>query len=667
MRAPMIRKLLPLAVVLAIVATACSEPPSPELEFGSGKRFVPLVADPLNDAGVDPSVVVTDGGLPVVAYFAFEEVPEEGQLPATRPVGAPSLPGVLMTTVSEEGIWTRGAIAIEAQIPNVSIPFSPAEEPSVGKLTARNVTGLQVVADGDVFHTAWGSSDGLYYATGSLDPSATEQVTVSQVTSTPPRGLSIGVDGGGTPWIAFYTSTSSAATVNVATRDGERWRVDSIAEPGGCEGCRTAVVPNAGGVAIAYSSAGNGVAVATNDGENGWTSFDVEGSGGGQGLAATATSDGLTIAYYDGAQVVVATGSAQGPFATVPGAEVGDADADAEGARTSVAVTDDGTTFLAWQDAVGVHFAEGDGSSFTPIETAPDTEAGEMPAVSVTPDGARAYLAWRDSEAQDLLVGLYGDVSGLALAEPSPTPSGAPEPPTPPSGGDCAAVADGTVAVQASGVAFDTSCIDVPAGEPFTIAFDNQDAGVQHNIAIFPSDQDLTNPLFKGDLITGPDSIDYEVDALDAGEYYFHCDIHPTMNGTVNAGSGGAGATGATAGGGTTGASGSTAATGSSGSTGSTGSTGGGVTVVAQNVTFDTDRIELAAGAESTITFDNQDAGVQHNVSIYADDTAAENLFRGDLITGPDQIAYVVPALDAGEYYFRCDVHPTMSGTVSVA
>ena len=40
---------------------------------------------------------------------------------------------------------------------------------------------------------------------------------------------------------------------------------------------------------------------------------------------------------------------------------------------------------------------------------------------------------------------------------------------------------------------------------------------------------------------------------------------------------------------------------------------------------------------------------------------------RGELITGPDEIQYEIPALDAGEYYFLCIVHPTMNGTVVVA
>jgi plastocyanin len=89
--------------------------------------------------------------------------------------------------------------------------------------------------------------------------------------------------------------------------------------------------------------------------------------------------------------------------------------------------------------------------------------------------------------------------------------------------------------VTASGLAFDTDTISLPAGEPTTITFINEDAGVQHNIAIYPSADEISpdTALFQGDLITGPAQVEYEIPALDAGESYFHCDVHPFMNGTV--------------------------------------------------------------------------------------------------------------------------------------
>jgi plastocyanin/uncharacterized membrane protein len=78
---------------------------------------------------------------------------------------------------------------------------------------------------------------------------------------------------------------------------------------------------------------------------------------------------------------------------------------------------------------------------------------------------------------------------------------------------------------------------------------------------------------------------------------------------------------------------------------------------------------ELTApsGEPLAIRFLNEDEGVQHNVAIYVDDSATESLFVGDLIQGPEMVAYEVPALDAGSYYFRCDVHPQMEGTLGVA
>jgi plastocyanin len=91
------------------------------------------------------------------------------------------------------------------------------------------------------------------------------------------------------------------------------------------------------------------------------------------------------------------------------------------------------------------------------------------------------------------------------------------------------------------------------------------------------------------------------------------------------------------------------------------------LTVVAEATAFDTDCLAAPAGKPFTIVLDNKDAGVLHNVSIYTDASAGTTLFLGDLVTGPKTITYKVPALDAGTYYFRCDVHPQMSGTFVVA
>ncbi len=91
---------------------------------------------------------------------------------------------------------------------------------------------------------------------------------------------------------------------------------------------------------------------------------------------------------------------------------------------------------------------------------------------------------------------------------------------------------DGTdLSLSASSIAFDTNCLAAPADTAFTIAFDNQDASVPHNVAIYP-EGDGAKAVFTGDLVTGVADTTYEVPALDAGTYRFQCDVHPTMSGT---------------------------------------------------------------------------------------------------------------------------------------
>ncbi len=95
--------------------------------------------------------------------------------------------------------------------------------------------------------------------------------------------------------------------------------------------------------------------------------------------------------------------------------------------------------------------------------------------------------------------------------------------------------ADGDFQLSADGLAFDTDTIELAAGRPQTVAFDNQDSA-EHNLAIYEDEkagQSQQGALFKGENTAAGDLAAYEVDPLEAGEYYFQCDIHPTMNGAV--------------------------------------------------------------------------------------------------------------------------------------
>lgn len=93
---------------------------------------------------------------------------------------------------------------------------------------------------------------------------------------------------------------------------------------------------------------------------------------------------------------------------------------------------------------------------------------------------------------------------------------------------------------------------------------------------------------------------------------------------------------------------------------------GGADSISAASVAFDTDELTLPAGEERALEFANEDS-VEHNFSIYTDDSAEEELFKGQIIGSGTTTTYDIPPLDKGDYFFRCDLHPTaMVGTVTV-
>jgi plastocyanin len=85
-----------------------------------------------------------------------------------------------------------------------------------------------------------------------------------------------------------------------------------------------------------------------------------------------------------------------------------------------------------------------------------------------------------------------------------------------------------------SAVSFDTKTLIVPAGRAFELTFHNKNAGVPHNVEI-ANGPDRATLYLDGEVITGVTDATYQVKALEPGNYYFLCKVHPNMNGTVQA------------------------------------------------------------------------------------------------------------------------------------
>jgi plastocyanin len=121
----------------------------------------------------------------------------------------------------------------------------------------------------------------------------------------------------------------------------------------------------------------------------------------------------------------------------------------------------------------------------------------------------------------------------LVLASCSSTGNGASagaDPSDPSSGGGTVSVSGGAVTVTAADLAFDASVIEAPAGEAFTITFVNNDT-VPHNISVYT--EEGGDEIVKGDIIEAGQTVEVEVPAQEAGEYFFVCDLHTDMNGSV--------------------------------------------------------------------------------------------------------------------------------------
>jgi plastocyanin len=97
-------------------------------------------------------------------------------------------------------------------------------------------------------------------------------------------------------------------------------------------------------------------------------------------------------------------------------------------------------------------------------------------------------------------------------------------------GGATVAVTDGVVEISADDLAFDAGTITATAGEPFTVVLTNLESQ-PHNFAVYTTEGG--DEIAIGDVINEGETSELQVEGLTAGTYYFQCDVHPEMNGSI--------------------------------------------------------------------------------------------------------------------------------------
>jgi plastocyanin len=92
------------------------------------------------------------------------------------------------------------------------------------------------------------------------------------------------------------------------------------------------------------------------------------------------------------------------------------------------------------------------------------------------------------------------------------------------------------------------------------------------------------------------------------------------------------------------------------------------VRIVGKDQKFDKRSFTAGIGSQVTVTFDNQDPGVLHNIAFYTNRSATTKIGGTEVKPGPvvEDLHFAAPS-SAGNFFYRCDVHPdTMTGTMVV-
>jgi plastocyanin len=91
------------------------------------------------------------------------------------------------------------------------------------------------------------------------------------------------------------------------------------------------------------------------------------------------------------------------------------------------------------------------------------------------------------------------------------------------------------------------------------------------------------------------------------------------------------------------------------------------IALVARDIAFAPVEFGAPAGVPLRVELDNQDREIPHNIVLYGDAQFTTKLATSEIVSAPATTGMTVPGLVPGVYQFRCDVHPNMTATLTIA
>ena len=422
-----------------VLTTACGGSiPAPEVQTPEGRQFIPLVPDSIDDVGLAPSVAVDGQGLPMISYFGFPAVLEEGEIPIARPVGSPFL-------TTEDGD-DAGAVLLASRHPGPDLdprrdrpaPRDPRWRPRPVRARRRAVARLAHAGGcGGDRHR-----DRRYRRPRRLDHGRRRVLRRRSVTV---RDRSRGGDPGGRRALDRGRRRRRAASSPTRSAEPSR-RCGSPNGPGRAGGrprsprstsaARDARPANPDRAHRWRTARGRRRSVVGRGDRGTAARWRLEHRGRGDGrdgwrVARHRWRHGRDRLLHGGrcgtrdrpVRLVVGRGrrSARGGGRGRGGLRRADGCPPRASRSTARA-----PTWVAWQDAEGIHLASSGPTTGSRRSSSPDTSGGVNPSLAVTEDGSSVYLAWYDSTEGDLRLGTYGEIHGPADRRAAAAPVGRP-------------------------------------------------------------------------------------------------------------------------------------------------------------------------------------------------------------------------------------------------